>query len=77
MIPGVDAAAIVDHLVNRKTELGAAADLDVAGNAGEIFQRVVDQVGKDLFQREAVADEVGNGSMRIWASASPPDAPPW
>ena len=42
-----------------KAELGAAADRDVAGNAGlEIFQRVVDQIGKDLLQRQAVADDV-------------------
>ena len=33
MVLGIDAAAIVGDLENRKAELGAAADRDVAGNA--------------------------------------------
>ena len=59
MVLGIDAAAVVGDLEDRKAELGAAADRDIAGNAGlEIFQRVVDQVGEDLLQREPVADDV-------------------
>ena len=60
VVLGIDAAAIVGDFVNRKAELGAAPTYDIAGNAGlEIFQRVVDQVGEYLLQREAVADDVG------------------
>src|SRR5829696_8500406 len=59
MISRVDAAAVVDHLENRETELGAAADQNIAGDAGsKVFQRIVDQVGEDLLQRKAIADEV-------------------
>ncbi len=44
---------------DRKTELGPAPDRDIAGHAGlEIFQRVVDQVRENLFQGQAVADDV-------------------
>ena len=60
MVLGIDAAAVVGDLENRKAELGAAADRDIAGNAGlEVFQRVVDQIGENLLQRQAVADDVG------------------
>ena len=33
MVLGIDAAAVVGDLEDRKAELGAAADRDVAGNA--------------------------------------------
>src|SRR5205085_1380900 len=60
MILRIDAAAVVNDLENRVAEFYAPADQDVAGDAGlEIFQRVVDQVRKDLFQRQAIADEIG------------------
>src|ERR1700676_5570924 len=59
MVPGIDAAAIVGDFENRKAQLGAAPDRDVAGEPRpEIFERVVDQIGENLLQREAVADDV-------------------
>src|SRR5262245_28973371 len=59
MIPGIDAAAVIGHLEDRKAKLGAALDQDIAGNSRlEIFERVVDQVGKNLLQRKTVADDV-------------------
>ena len=59
MVLGIDAAAVVGDLENRKAELGPAAHRDVAGNARlEIFQRVVDQIGENLLQRKTVADDV-------------------
>jgi len=59
MVLGIDAAAIVGDLEDRKAELGPAPDIDLAGNPGfEILKRIVDQIGENLFQREAVADEV-------------------
>ena len=59
VVLGIDAAAVVGDLEDRKAELGAAADSDLAGNAGlEIFERIVDQVGENLLQRQAVADDV-------------------
>ena len=59
VVLGIDAAAIVGDLEDRKAELGPAADRDFAGNAGlEIFERVVDQIREDLLQRQAVADDV-------------------
>ena len=60
MVLGIDAAAVVGDLEDRKAELGPAPDRDVAGNAGlEIFQRVVDQIGENLLQRQPVADDIG------------------
>src|SRR5689334_12086502 len=62
MVLGVDAAAVVDDVKNRKAKLGTAADFDVAGHVRpQIFQRVVDQVGEDLLDRQAVADDIGQG----------------
>src|SRR5258705_13703078 len=59
MVFRIDAAAIVGYLEDRKAELGTAAHRDIAGNAGlEVFERVVDQIGEDLFQRQAIADDV-------------------
>src|SRR5207302_2841384 len=59
MIPGVDAAAVVDDLEDREAEFGTPADQDIAGNSGlEIFQRVVDQVGKYLLQRQMIAGKI-------------------
>src|SRR5580704_16136283 len=56
MVPGIDAAAVVGDLENRKTELGPAPDSDVAGNPRlEIFERVIDQIRENLLQREPVA----------------------
>ena len=77
MILGIDAAAVVGDLENRKAELCPAPDRDLAGNSRlEVFQRVVDQVGENLFHREAVADDVG---QRFDADLRPrprrPDAP--
>src|SRR5882757_6181552 len=58
VVLGIDAAAVVCDLENRKAQLGPAPDRDVAGNARpEIFERVVDQIGENLFQREAIADD--------------------
>src|SRR4051794_35624591 len=65
MVLGIDAAAVVSDIENRKTELGPAANGNVAGNAGlEIFQRIVDQIGENLLERQAVADDV-----RQWLDA--------
>src|SRR4029450_4565250 len=62
MVLGVDAPAVVDDVENRKAELGAAADLDMGGLARrEVFHGVVDQVGEDLLERKAVADDIGQG----------------
>src|ERR1700760_1940667 len=58
MVLRIDAASVVDNLENRKAELGAGPDMDVAGHARlEIFQGVVDQIGEDLLQRQPVADQ--------------------
>ena len=58
MVLGIDAAAIVRDLEDRKTQLCPAPDGDIAGNPGlEVFERVVDQIRENLFQREAVADD--------------------
>src|SRR3984957_8365040 len=58
MVPGIDAAAIVGNFENGKTELGPAPNRDIAGNPRlQIFQRIVDQIRKNLFQREAVAGD--------------------
>ena len=60
MVLGIDAAPVVADLKHGKAELGSAADRDLAGNSGlQIFDRVVDQVGEDLLQRQPVADDVG------------------
>ena len=59
VVLGIDAAPIVRYLENRKTELGPAAHRDFAGNPGlEVFQRIVDQIGEDLLQRKAIADDI-------------------
>src|SRR5437879_6693173 len=59
VVLGIDAAAIVGDFENRKAQLGPALNRDVAGNSGpEIFDGVVDEVGENLFQREAVADDL-------------------
>ena len=59
MVLGIDAAAVVGDLENRKAEFGAALDPDIAGNAGpEIFERVVDQIGENLLQRQAIAGDI-------------------
>src|SRR5258708_31868342 len=59
VVLGIDAPAIVDDFENRKAELGPAADRDLPGNFRlEVFERVVDQVRENLFQRQAVADDV-------------------
>ena len=58
VVLGIDAAAIVRDFENRKAKLGPAADRDVPGNSRlEVFERVVDQVRENLFQRQAVADD--------------------
>ena len=60
MVLGIDTTAVVGNLENRKAELGPASDRDIAGNSRlEVFQRIVDQIGENLFHREAVADDVG------------------
>src|SRR5215204_2794123 len=59
MVLGIDAAPIVRYLENRKAELGAAAHRDFAGDAGlEVFERIVDQIGENLLQPKAIADDV-------------------
>src|SRR6476620_1173839 len=59
MVRGVDAAPSVGYLENRKAELGAAAHRDFAGAPGlEVFERIVDQIGEDLLQRKAIADDI-------------------
>src|SRR5262249_51293795 len=45
-----------------KAELGPCADRDFAGNPRlQIFDRVVDQIGEDLLQRQTIADDGGQG----------------
>ena len=77
MVLGIDAAAIVGNLEDRKAELGASAHRDIAGNAGfEIFERVVDQVGENLLQRKAVADDIRQRiDLDPGLRLRPPDAP--
>ena len=79
VVLGIDAAAVIGDLENRKTELGPTANGDVPGNAGpEIFERVVDQIGENLLQREAVADKVRQRcDADPWPSPPPPGAPSW
>jgi len=60
MVPGIDAAAVVGDLENRKAQPGPAPHGDLAGNSRlEVFQGVIDQVRENLLQREAVADDFG------------------
>src|ERR1700690_1666235 len=60
MVLGVDTAAVVGDLENRKSQFGPAPDGDVAGNPRlEIFERVIDQVRENLLQREAIAGDLG------------------
>ena len=60
MVLGVDAAAVVGDLENRKAQFCPPPDRDFAGDTRlEIFERVVDQVRENLLQREAVADDGG------------------
>src|SRR5215813_15603410 len=62
MILGVDAAAVIGDLEDRKAELGPAADRNPAGSLRlEVFDRIVDQVGEDLLQRQSVADDARQG----------------
>src|SRR4051794_3751034 len=71
VVLGVDAAAVIADLEDCVAELGAPADSNLAGDAGlEIFDGVVDQIGEDLLQRQAVADETGQGATWISACAS-------
>jgi len=77
MILGVDPPAIVADLEDRKTELAAAADRDVPGDAAlQIFQGVVDQIGEDLLQRQPVADDVRQRLDANLGLCLTPDAPP-
>src|SRR5581483_5168479 len=56
MIFLIDAAAVIGDVKDRKSKLCAAPNPDVAADAGlEIFESVVDQIGKNLLQRQAVA----------------------
>src|ERR1700690_2830551 len=67
MVPGIDTAAVVGDLENRKAQFGAAPDGDVAGNPRlEIFERVIDQVRENLLQRQAIA-----GDLRQRLDANP------
>src|SRR6516225_10076312 len=60
MVVGSDAPPVIGNLENREIELGPAPNRDVAGNSGfEVFECVIDQVGKDLFQRETIAGDFG------------------
>src|ERR1700751_1226303 len=60
MILRIDAPAIVGDLENGKAKLGASLDRDLAGNPRfQIFDRIVDQIGKNLLERKSIADEVG------------------
>ena len=60
MILRIDTAAIVGDLENRKTGSGPATDRNFAGNPRlEIFERIVDQVRENLFDRQAVAGDIG------------------
>src|SRR4029077_11144154 len=59
VVLGIDATAIVRNLKNRKAELGAATDQDIAGDVGlQIFQRIVDQIREYLLERKPIADDV-------------------
>lgn len=67
----IDAAAVICDLKDATTELAPTADGNITGNIRyEVFQGIVDQIGENLFDRNAVADKSGNGSTRIWALAS-------
>ena len=62
MVLWIDAAPIVRYLENRKAELGAATHCNLAGNSSlEVFERIVDQIGKDLFQGKAIAHDIRQG----------------
>ncbi len=78
MVLGIDAAPVVGDLENRKAQLGPAADGDVAGNPGlEIFERVIDQIGENLLQRQAIADDVRQRlDSNLGLGLRRPDAPP-
>lgn len=71
MVLGVDAAAVVGHLEDGRSQLGAAADGNIARHAGlEVLQRIIDEIGEYLLQRQPVADNVGQRLHAICASAS-------
>src|SRR5215831_3293186 len=58
MVLGLDTPAIIRDFEYRKAELGAPANDDFTRNSElEIFDRIIDQVGEDLFERQAVADD--------------------
>ena len=55
----IDPAAVVCHFVDNVAGFSAAGDADIAGHAGlQVFQRIVDQVGEHLLQRQPVADHL-------------------
>ena len=59
MILWIDTTAVVGDFEDRVAELGPPPDRDVAGNAGlEVFQGIIDQIRKNLFERQAVAGDV-------------------
>src|ERR1700761_790218 len=59
MVLWVDAAAVVGNLENRITKLCPALDGDFTGHAWlEVFECVVDQVGKNLLHRQAIAGDI-------------------
>ncbi len=62
MIPGVDPTAIVAHLDDDAAIFGAAGNPDLTRHARlQIFQRIFDQVRQNLFDRDAVVDNRGEG----------------
>src|ERR1700722_442898 len=60
VILGLDPAPVIGDLEDRISEFGAGPHRYVAGNTGlEVFECVVDQIGENLLQREAVAGDFG------------------
>ena len=56
---GIDTPAIIGNVDDDETELVAALDQNVARYVRlEIFESVINQVRKDLFQCKAIADDV-------------------
>lgn len=59
MVFWIYAAAVIGDLEDDETELGAALDQDVARHVrSQVLEGIVNQIGEDLFQCKAVADNI-------------------
>ena len=59
MVFRIDAAAVIDKIENKEAKLAAALDEDIARYAGlEILEGIINQIGEDLFQCEAITLDV-------------------